>query len=274
MQDHVPSVSDIRAADQIVFGCLERWFDPVGWQSFLLAESCGLLGLTVGVHIELDRFGPDSDSRVLSAVEWGWQNPEQRAAFFGSHRHERPSPFQSSIYQELRHRFTSMTSLVETRRGLMADADWSASDHYRTYWQPAGLCNAVISLHRYADRDSVSLLLLAGPAESQVGSREAALLAQIHHGVAIAHCDRLATWSHVSPLGLTARQVEVFYHLLTGESEQVIARKLHRSTATVSEHICGIYRHFGVTSRGKLLAYLLQRDPLENVQASPPGVLN
>ena len=269
-----PPVADVRAADRIVFDCIERWFDPVAWQTHLLEQTCGLLGLAVGVCVELDHFCPDQDSAVLSAVEWGWADDAQRRAFFGSRKVGRARPFASTLYQLLRRRFVNQDQLTATRRQLIADSDWQTDPHATDYWQPAGLEHAVISLHHRRDRGTVSLLLLAGGPEPAPGPREVQLLSQIHHSIAVLHRDRLATWSHLSPVGLTARQAEVFQHLITGAAESEIAARLHRSPATVNEHVRAVYRHFGVGSRGKLLAYLLQRDPQANHRAQPPGVLN
>lgn len=63
--------------------------------------------------------------------------------------------------------------------------------------------------------------------------------------------------------GLSARQKDVLHLLLRGMSEKEAARALHRSSETVHNHVRAIYRHFGVSSRGELMAQFIDRRALE-----------
>ena len=61
-------------------------------------------------------------------------------------------------------------------------------------------------------------------------------------------------------LTLSPRQRQVLQHLLAGENEQQVAAALRQSPNTVHHHVKALYRHFGVRSRGELLARWVQPD--------------
>jgi DNA-binding NarL/FixJ family response regulator len=54
--------------------------------------------------------------------------------------------------------------------------------------------------------------------------------------------------------GLPPRMRVTLQRLLAGDSEKEIAGRLGRSPHTVHTHVKALYRHFGVCSRGELLA--------------------
>ena len=55
-------------------------------------------------------------------------------------------------------------------------------------------------------------------------------------------------------LGLTAREREVFEHLLRGLSNAQIAARLHRSERTVEHHVAAVFTKLGVKSRAEMIA--------------------
>jgi DNA-binding NarL/FixJ family response regulator len=63
-------------------------------------------------------------------------------------------------------------------------------------------------------------------------------------------------------LGLSARMRQTLQGLLAGEAEKQIAYRLRLSPHTVHVYVKGLYRHFGVSSRGELLArFVRAADP-------------
>jgi DNA-binding CsgD family transcriptional regulator len=60
---------------------------------------------------------------------------------------------------------------------------------------------------------------------------------------------------------LAPRLRQTLAGLLDGDSEKQVAAKLGLSRHTVHLYVGAIYRHFGVHSRGELLALLLRRRP-------------
>jgi len=59
---------------------------------------------------------------------------------------------------------------------------------------------------------------------------------------------------------LSPRQQQTLTHLLNGDSEKQIAAKLALSRHTVHVYVKGLYRHFGASSRGELLARWVKAD--------------
>ncbi len=59
---------------------------------------------------------------------------------------------------------------------------------------------------------------------------------------------------------LSPRQQQTLAHLLSGDSEKQIAAKLALSRHTVHAYVKTLYRHFGASSRGELLARWVKTD--------------
>jgi DNA-binding CsgD family transcriptional regulator len=58
---------------------------------------------------------------------------------------------------------------------------------------------------------------------------------------------------------LSPRQEQTLRHLLNGDSEKQVARKLQLSQHTVHVYVKALYRRFGVSSRAELLAKQLKK---------------
>ena len=61
--------------------------------------------------------------------------------------------------------------------------------------------------------------------------------------------------------GLSPRERQTLQHLLAGDSEKQVARKLGIDPHTVHVHVKRLYKHFEVSSRGELLARCLASPP-------------
>ena len=70
--------------------------------------------------------------------------------------------------------------------------------------------------------------------------------------------------TRVDPLGLTAREREVFEQLLQGLSNAAIAQHMHRSERTVEHHVAGVFAKLGVSSRAELIAAFGAMRPPQN----------
>jgi DNA-binding CsgD family transcriptional regulator len=84
--------------------------------------------------------------------------------------------------------------------------------------------------------------------------RERRLLHLCHLEVASLHGDRLATGDAPSATTLPPRLRQVLRCLLEGDSEKQAAARLALNAHTLHEHVKRLHRHFGVSSRGELLA--------------------
>jgi DNA-binding NarL/FixJ family response regulator len=70
---------------------------------------------------------------------------------------------------------------------------------------------------------------------------------------------RLATPRERGPAGLSPRLRQALECLLEGDSEKQAALRLGVAPRTLHEYVIAVYRHFGVASRGELLAFFLRR---------------
>jgi DNA-binding CsgD family transcriptional regulator len=61
-------------------------------------------------------------------------------------------------------------------------------------------------------------------------------------------------------LGLSVRLRQTLEGLLAGDGEKQIAYRLRLSRHTVHVYVKGLYRHFGVSSKGELLARFVRAD--------------
>jgi DNA-binding CsgD family transcriptional regulator len=58
---------------------------------------------------------------------------------------------------------------------------------------------------------------------------------------------------------LSARELEVFYYIATGQSNAEIAESLFRAVKTVENHVASIHRKLQTTNRSKLVRYGVER---------------
>ena len=72
-------------------------------------------------------------------------------------------------------------------------------------------------------------------------------------------------------LQLTPRQYQTLHSLFSGQSEKQIARQIGLSRHTVHHHVKAIYRQFGVSSRGELMAHWLTHASPEARHAKVKG---
>lgn len=69
----------------------------------------------------------------------------------------------------------------------------------------------------------------------------------------------LARFADPSPAQLTPRDRQVLACFLRGDGDEQAALRLGISAHTVNQHAKAIFRHFGVRSRGELLARWIRR---------------
>ena len=70
--------------------------------------------------------------------------------------------------------------------------------------------------------------------------------------------------AYIHDLGLSTRMRQTLQGLLAGEAEKQIANRLNLSRHTVHVYVKALYRHFGVSSRGELLARFVRPETAPN----------
>jgi DNA-binding CsgD family transcriptional regulator len=150
--------------------------------------------------------------------------------------------------------------VTRNRASLVSDQPWYASLHVRMFRRAAELDDTIYSVLPLHPPNHFALLLLArrigngGPFSAK--HRD---LVNLLHSEAVWVYREAAGKNRKHAHSLTVRQEQCLQELLSGHGEKEIAARLALSRHTVHVHIKAIYREFGVTSRGELLARFLTR---------------
>jgi DNA-binding CsgD family transcriptional regulator len=210
---------------------------------------CGLLGACVGLWLTAD--GVDSGQVLIrEAIDVGFEAPRGRDLFRDYVRETQvtvPDPSLPRFAEAVRRGVRT-----GARPALMSDREWVESAHVREIRRTAGVCEFVYSV-RPEGLGRARVLSFHRPwGEAPFGERESGLLDVFH-----AEC----AWLHDPPglppallRGLSPRLAETLRRLARGQSEKEIAWDLGISPHTVHEYAKALHRHFGVRSRGELLA--------------------
>lgn len=251
--------------------CEESWADPSVWWPHLLGETCRLTGAQVGVGFEVRGLAPEHSPEVLAAADLGWAD-EQSRGFYVESMAERGLTIQP-CYSPLVRAFHGRRCVTFLRNQLVRDRDWYRSEMFNEYARHGRTDHYIVSLHRLKVPGVASLLNVNRALnEPPMGGRERRMIELLHEEVAPRIGTRLATWRHRGPHGLSPRPRQALDRLLEGDSEKQAALRLGLSRSTLHEYVTEIYRHFGVRSRGELMAYFLRRRPRTREDAAPPGV--
>ena len=89
-------------------------------------------------------------------------------------------------------------------------------------------------------------------------SRERRLMNFFHAELGALIGRSLVSACEPGPDGLSPRLRQTLACLLEGDSEKQVAARLRLSVPTIHQYVGALYRHFGVGSRGQLLAHFIQ----------------
>ena len=263
------TLADISGVIRLVREVCDRWDDPSAWREHLLRGACALMDANVGMmltehHGKMYHFGELSVTSVV-----GLEGP-QRALVQPSIVRQ----MQDRDYQDVSENFLpGLSRLYESfmkqgwvtvRREEMADDQtYYSAPHYRDFRKHLDCDDYVVSI-RMVDlpRRPEGIQVDRPHGAERFGAREVALLKLIHDEIAPLVGVRLATEEHLCRDGLSRRLRQTLELLLEGKSEKEVAREMELSGKTVHEYVGMIYKHFQVSSRGELMAYSIQRQPL------------
>jgi DNA-binding CsgD family transcriptional regulator len=251
------SLREVRAAFRLVGECRELGADVVEWRRHLIAGLCRLTGAQVGLIGELD-YSPDAWLKPLHIEDVGWACPADR-------RRVLEQFLVSDVYgrdlSALRFFGILPIKLRTIHRGqIISDAEWTGSAVFNDFVRLGGLDLGILSQQtssRGEHTNSVILYPSFGAARLPERSRRLVHLAQQELGPLLGTALAAARdpgWSNLPP-----RWRQTLDCLLEGDSEKQAALRLGISQLTIHEYVRGLYQHFGVSSRGELLAFFLRR---------------
>jgi len=249
---------DVRHAYRLLGECLEHREDSVAWRTHLLTGLQTLTGARVALYLHVR--APLSDSEhVFETLATGFLDAREQAlwAHYQATDAHRDDLFHRGFYtradDSARLVTRSLYDVVERRA-------WQRSRHYGDYVAACGLGDRITSslpLPPQGSRCEQTLVLHRDAADGPFPDSARYLVRLIHHELSSLQ-GRLLTLpgARTDVSALTPRLREVLGGLMAGESEKQIAVRLGLSRHTVNRHVQRLYRYYGVTSRGRLLAEL------------------
>jgi DNA-binding CsgD family transcriptional regulator len=166
-------------------------------------------------------------------------------------------------------------SVVTFVTGNDMDPDaWRRTQLYRALLAPLGYNDMIHCAWATCARRVIGTSVYHRAGDPPIDPGQVSLVGLMHRAMA-PMIDRQMLSEHSALAGgeLTERQREVLRLLLSGDGEKQIADQLRRSVHTVHTHIRQLYEHFGVKSRGELMARFIDRralGPTPAPSANPP----
>lgn len=190
------------------------------------------------------------DAMVTSFVDGGFADETERAEFFRVMIHPDIAPAATA---PLAAALAEKRAITRSREQLIDDESWNSSPLSAT-WRRIGLDDFIIGAYPVGDAGHSAIGLHRRQGKPRFTAQELAAVHAVVESVGWLHkaSGYVDAASHV--LDLSPRERQVIMYLINGDSRKAVARKLHLSEHTITDHLKEIYRKFGVRSRSALLA--------------------
>lgn len=238
--------------------CRALGADVDAWRRRLLEGLRGLVHARVVIVAELVNLGEQAGGpmRSLATHRVGWVD---EAAELRWRDYTQSVPVERTPEYPYINRFAG-DRLTLTRDEIWGRETWYRSRTFNDIHRACGIDDYVMSVRSTSKPGrSLSIWLHREVGDTGFGERERAMIGLVHDTV----CGELGgflAWADEPRLsGLTVRRRLVLGRLLAGDSEKQVGFLMGVSRATVHDHVLGLYRHFGVSSRGELLALFIGR---------------
>jgi len=144
--------------------------------------------------------------------------------------------------------------ITRRRVDVVEDELWFASEVQQQYFAPAGFGEFLSSVYPLGENYFSSLFFVRALGQPAFTSREVCIVHLLTEEVDWMHRRGIDVPAGQNLPELTARQRQVLFRVMAGDSEKQMAGMLSISPHTVHDHLKEIYRRFGVNSRMELLA--------------------
>lgn len=249
------TLRDAQTCLEIVSECRDLGADASAWHNHLLTRLRGLVGAQVVIGSNIAGFG-EGRPVPLSLTRIGWES-ESAERVWNAYASEVPVE-QTPEYPRLVN-FTGQI-ITLSRDEVWQKGLWYRSAAFNERHKPSGVDDYIISLGRAPRQRLVhSVWLHRAVGEKAFTRREWWLIHLIHGQISKLIGGPLASAAEPSVADLSPRQLQTLDRLLRGDSEKQIANALKLAQATVHEYVTGLYRHFGVSSKGELMARFVGR---------------
>jgi DNA-binding CsgD family transcriptional regulator len=216
---------------------------------------CALVGAQVGLWVTVEAV-PAGHVVIRTARDRGWSNDREREIFrrFAcSQEVQRRDPSVAAMLRRMNQK-DPVTSVL--REELIDSRAWYRSEHVQEYRRGGGVDSFISTVAR-TSATTASCPSLHRPWGEKPFSERDRLIIDIFH--------REHQWLHTVPrmigdtpiAGIAPRLRQTLAALVRGSSEKQIAAELSLSPHTVHDYVKALHKHFGVSSRGELLALCL-----------------
>jgi len=248
-------VQDVRDAYRLIGDCRDLAGDPALWHWRMLEGLCRLIGARAAAGGEGFWVRPARPVQPVSAFDIGF-DPRGHERLMAYMREGGPPA--DPIFRALQPRPARL--VTRTRTELVSDAEWYGCPSFNEYRRVGGVDHSLTSICQVSDQGAVSAITLhRAIGEQDFSPREERLLNFFHGELGRLIGRSLVSATEPSPERLSPRLRQTLCCLLEGDSEKQVAARLGLSHATVHQYVTGLYRHFGVRSRGQLLAHAIRR---------------
>lgn len=237
--------SDARAIFELLGELRDLGRDPLTWRTWMLRALAERLGAKVAVGAEAPVASVTDSATYLAQKDLGF-TADERAAWWGTC----DLPLDANDPAQPRYERVGAGSFTATRQAFVDDRTWYRSRYANEIARRANFDHLVVS-HQAAHRfGSVHVVLFYRAwGEPPFSPREVRFLERFHRELGRQWRDADPTRHRLPP-----RLEQTLAALLEGDSEKQVAARLGIAPATVHDYVKAIHRHFGVHSRGELLA--------------------
>ena len=255
-----PRSTDLRALFHLVGECRDLGDDGAGWWGHYVRRLAALAGADV-VHGE-EAFGTLTDYRNLGGVAgWGWDGGFDRTYWLQTAAEiARHGPAFIPTYRPYIALRARDDGACVGGAEVISERDYQRSAFYPLQ-RGAGLGQILYCVRGLPGRpgETCTLTMCRAVGATDFSARTKAVVREAQAAVAPLIGGPLARFIEPSPAALPPRVRQVLRCFLEGDSDKQVMARLGLTRHTVNGYAKLIHRHFGVASRGELLARWVRR---------------
>jgi DNA-binding CsgD family transcriptional regulator len=243
--------------------------DPRRWRIEALAGMARMLpAVAAGAFIiRLNREDPAGVPTVASIFDFGFKGPAEHEAFLTEFN---DAPFRDPLSKRALEAVqrSDRRTITVLRRDVVEDGEWYGSSNVERFRRLARVDDCVLSVHRFCcgsaggSKGEPLIMVLAAfrgwgdPA--RFTARERQLVDSLHEGFEWLYRAEETLQRVTRATALSPRLRQTLDFLLAGNTEREVAGRMSISIHTVHDYVKALYVHFGVSSRGELMARWIQ----------------
>jgi DNA-binding NarL/FixJ family response regulator len=250
-----PRAEERRQAQVLLGECRDLGADPHGWREHMLVGLCRLLGARVGMAGDARLVGPERTFLAAPPILVGWDEAQRQ-------HYQEKTREDGLAKDDILRRFTQPGGRVVTRsiEEIINRRQWYRSPQFQDLMRPVQVdCNLVSIFPLDVGGRIATLSLFRALGDRWFRPRELALVHHFQLELSNLLGKELPTTDAPGIRELAPRLRQTLRCLLEGDSEKEVALQLGISALSVHDYVKALHRHFGVASRGELLALFLRR---------------